>query len=106
MEEVRKLVPKEEAQQQGHQRDVDDNSVDGSTDMCAVETFVPSLSGERSTGFRMEATAVMSGLTRNTTPARFIQSCREGVTLRLNGIVKKINPHYRSTHGWHPRPAL
>lgn len=54
------------------------------------EIFLPFLGGERSTGFRFGATGAMCGLTKNTTPAHFVKSCMEGVTLRLNEILKLI----------------
>ena len=56
----------------------------------AAFTVVPFLSGERSTGFRDNATCAMLGLTRSTTPAHVVKSCLEGVTLRLNAILKLL----------------
>jgi gluconokinase len=53
-------------------------------------TVVPFLSGERSTGFRDGATGAFLGLTRETTPAHVLKGCLEGVTLRLNAVVKLI----------------
>jgi gluconokinase len=53
-------------------------------------TVVPFLSGERSTGFRSQATGAILGLTRETTPAHLFKSCLEGVTLRIAAIVKLI----------------
>jgi gluconokinase len=66
-------------------------------------TFVPFLSGERSTGFRDSATGCLLGLTLATRPAHLLKSCLEGVTLRLGSIVSllrpalvsKISPAYR-----------
>jgi gluconokinase len=52
--------------------------------------MVPFLSGERSTGFRSGATGAMLGLTRETTPATFLQSCFEGVAFRLRAILDLI----------------
>jgi gluconokinase len=53
-------------------------------------TVVPFLSGERSTGFRSQATGAILGLTRETTPAHLFKSCLEGVTLRIAAIVRLI----------------
>ena len=52
------------------------------------DTIVPFLSGERSTGFRTGATFSAVGLTRDTTPARFLKSCLEGVVMRLAVIIR------------------
>ena len=49
--------------------------------------MAPFLSGERSTGFRDGAAGAIFGLTRDTTPAHFLKSCLEGVSLRLKAIV-------------------
>ncbi|KAL7564799.1 hypothetical protein ACA910_021060 [Epithemia clementina (nom. ined.)] len=51
---------------------------------------VPFLSGERSTGYRGGATGVLFGLTRETKAMDLVQSCLEGVTLRLRAIVQRI----------------
>ena len=53
-------------------------------------TTVPFLSGERSTGYRGGSVGVMYGLSRETTPTDMVQSCLEGVTLRLGAIVQRI----------------
>lgn len=53
-------------------------------------TFLPFLSGERSTGYRDGATGAILGFTRETTPAHLLKSSLEGVTLRLNAVVKLI----------------
>ena len=53
-------------------------------------TAIPFLSGERSTGFRAGATGVLSGITRETTADDIIQSCLEGVVLRLNDVLNLI----------------
>lgn len=50
----------------------------------------PFFSGERSTGFRDGATGAVVGLTRETTPAHFLKSCLEGVSLRLKAILDLI----------------
>jgi gluconokinase len=50
-------------------------------------SMLPLLSGERSTGFRTNATGAMLGLTRDITPAHFLLSCMEGVVLRLHAII-------------------
>jgi gluconokinase len=55
---------------------------------CSPLTVVPFLSGERSTGFRDGATGCVVGLTRETTPARFLKGCMEGVMLRIKAILK------------------
>jgi len=60
-------------------------------------TFVPFLSGERSTGFRDGATAAMIGLTKATTPAHFVKACIEGVTLRMGAIIKLLRKSISST---------
>lgn len=49
--------------------------------------MAPFLSGERSTGFRDGAAGAMFGLTRETTPAHFLKSCLEGVSLRLKAVI-------------------
>jgi gluconokinase len=51
---------------------------------------IPFLSGERSTGYRDNATGAIMGLTRDTTPAHVLKSCLEGVTLRIRAILKLI----------------
>ena len=48
---------------------------------------VPFLSGERSTGFRQNATGSVVGLTRGTTPSIFFKACLEGVILRIQVIL-------------------
>ena len=59
-------------------------------DASCILTTVPFLSGERSTGYRGGTTGVMYGLTRETTALDLVQSCLEGVTLRLGAIVQRI----------------
>ena len=49
--------------------------------------IAPFLGGERSTGFRDGAAGAIFGLTRETTPAHFLKSCLEGVSLRLKAII-------------------
>lgn len=56
----------------------------------------PFLSGERSTGFRSGATMSILGLTQETTPAAFLKGCLEGVTLRINAIVRLIHSMIRN----------
>ena len=53
---------------------------------------IPFLSGERSTGFRANATGCILGLTRQTTSAMFVKACLEGVVLRLHAIVSLLLP--------------
>eukprot|EP00980_Cylindrotheca_fusiformis_P012231 scaffold2983_cov123-Cylindrotheca_fusiformis.AAC.1 len=53
-------------------------------------SMIPFLSGERSTGFRGGATGAMVGLTRATTPAHFLKSSLEGVTLRLRAVLQLL----------------
>lgn len=53
-------------------------------------TVIPFLSGERSTGFRDNATCAMLGISRDTSSLHMVKSCLEGVTLRLNAILKLI----------------
>jgi gluconokinase len=53
-------------------------------------TMIPFLSGERATGFRGGATGSIVGLTRATTPAHFLKSCLEGVTLRLRAVLQLL----------------
>lgn len=53
-------------------------------------SMVPFLSGERSTGYRDNATGAIVGLTRDTSRADFLLSCMEGVVLRLNAIIQLI----------------
>lgn len=50
-------------------------------------TMVPFFSGERSTGFRSNATGALIGLERSTEPAHLVKACLESVTLRLGVIV-------------------
>ena len=52
--------------------------------------MAPFLSGERSTGFRDGAVGAVFGLTRETTPAHFLKSCLEGVSLRLRAIIQLL----------------
>lgn len=59
------------------------------TETCSM-SMVPFLSGERSTGFRDQATGAVVGLTRETSRADFFLSCMEGVVLRLNAIIQLI----------------
>ena len=49
--------------------------------------MAPFLSGERSTGFRDGAVGAVYGFTRETTPAHFLKSCLEGVSLRLKVVL-------------------
>jgi gluconokinase len=67
--------------------ETDDVTTPGQTGSLTV---VPFLSGERSTGFRSQATGAILGLTRETTPAHLFKSCLEGVTLRIAAIVNLI----------------
>jgi len=53
-------------------------------------SVVPFLSGERSTGYRDGATGCVMGLTRETTPARFMKACLEGVMLRIKAILQLV----------------
>lgn len=53
-------------------------------------SMIPFLSGERATGFRGGATGAVVGLTRATTPAHFLKSCLEGVTLRLRAVLQLL----------------
>jgi gluconokinase len=67
--------------------------------------MAPFLSGERSTGFRSEATGAIMGLTLNTTPAHLVYACLEGVTLRLNAIVQRILKATTSTSATRGEPV-
>jgi len=58
---------------------------------CPSLTFVPFLGGERSTGYRDGASGCIIGLTRETTPARFMQACLESVMLRMKAILELVN---------------
>lgn len=60
-----------------------DETLKGSRDLV----LAPFLSGERSTGFRDGAAGAVLGLTRGTTPAQFLKSCLEGVSLRLKAVL-------------------
>lgn len=51
---------------------------------------VPFLGGERSVGYRSGATGLIYGLTRETTSTDLVQSCLEGITLRLGAIIERI----------------
>jgi len=53
-------------------------------------TFVPFLSGERSTGYRGGATGCIIGLTRHTTPVDLMKESLESVVLRINAILELI----------------
>jgi len=81
VEEVRRLVNQAYASYQDPAR----LSTTGST-----EVMVPFLSGERSLGFRAGATMGMMGLTRDTTPSRFLKSCLEAVVLRLAKVLERL----------------
>jgi len=59
---------------------------------------IPFLSGERSTGFRAHATGCIFGVTRQTTPAKFVKACLEGVVLRLYAIVSLMLPILQQIH--------
>ena len=53
-------------------------------------TFVPFLSGERSTGYRGSATGCILGLTRHTKPVDLIKESLESVVSRINAILELI----------------
>jgi gluconokinase len=53
-------------------------------------SLIPFLSGERSTGFREGASFCLAGLTRNSKSAHFMKACLEGVTLRLQAILRLL----------------
>jgi gluconokinase len=82
MEEVRTLMQQQDYHVHNRQIENDNNCVTNNT-----EIFLPFLGGERSVGFRLGATAALCGITHQTTPARFVHSCMEGVTLQLNEIL-------------------
>ena len=52
---------------------------------------IPFLSGERSTGYRTNATGVLFGITRETRPVHVVKSCLEGVTLRIDSIIRLLH---------------
>jgi gluconokinase len=59
-------------------------------------TFLPFLSGERSTGWRQNATATLHGIRWNTTPLNILQAGMEGVALRFSlvaNILQRQFPH-------------
>lgn len=58
---------------------------------CPSLTLVPFLGGERSTGYRDGASGCIMGLTRETTPARFMKACLESVMLRIKAILELVN---------------
>jgi gluconokinase len=62
-------------------------------------TVVPFLSGERSTGYRDGATGCVMGLTRETTPARFMKACLESVMLRIKAIVQLVDESIKEHSG-------
>jgi gluconokinase len=64
---------------------------------CSSLSVVPFLSGERSTGFRDGATGCVIGLTRETTPARFLKGCMEGVMLRIKAILELMGETIEGT---------
>lgn len=59
--------------------------------------IIPFLSGERSTGFRDGATGCAIGLTRETTPSRFMKACMEGVMLRIKAILQLLGETIEGT---------
>jgi sugar (pentulose or hexulose) kinase len=66
------------------------NSSSSSKTTSTNLTMIPFLSGERATGFRGGATGSIVGLTRAITPAHFLKSCLEGVTLRLRAVLQLL----------------
>lgn len=52
--------------------------------------FVPFLSGERSTGYRSEASGCISGFNLHTHPSDIIREAMEGIVLRVNAIIDLI----------------
>lgn len=54
-------------------------------------TCVPFWSGERSTGYRFNATGCLFGITRETTAEQIVLSCITGIVLRLLAIVELLN---------------
>lgn len=69
-----------------------------------LPSVVPFLSGERSTGYRTGATGSIIGLTRETKPEHLLRGCLEGVTLRINAIVKLIRQAIGDIQGNGDRP--
>ena len=53
-------------------------------------SLLPFLSGERSIGYRDGANFCIAGMTRNSTSAHFMKACLEGVTLRLEAIIRLL----------------
>ena len=53
-------------------------------------TFLPLLGGERSPGWRADATGAIAGLTFGTTPAHIAQAALEGVAFRFAEIAKRM----------------
>ena len=77
MEEVRKLIKTDELYHEKNRE----------TDISKSLTMIPFLSGERSLGWRANATGCILNITRETTPAHFLRACMEGVMLRLTSII-------------------
>jgi len=53
-------------------------------------TFLPFLTGERSPGYRAEASGTLHGLRAATTPLDVLQAAMEGVALRLAAIAENL----------------
>jgi gluconokinase len=54
-------------------------------------TFLPLLAGERSPGWRADATGTLHGIRFSTTPLDMLQAAMEGVALRLGQIAAALN---------------
>jgi gluconokinase len=66
----------------------DSHENDAAVNSSKVLTFLPFLSGERSTGFRVGATGCISGILRSTTSVDLLQECLESVVLRIHAILE------------------
>jgi gluconokinase len=54
-------------------------------------TFLPLLAGERSPGWKSEATGTVTGLRLSTTPLDMLQAALEGVALRLSLVLDQLS---------------
>jgi len=105
MEQVQTLMQQQQSDSnnsKGH-TSTDDNLLSAAD---STEIFLPFLGGERSIGFRPGATASLCGITHRTTPARFIKSCMEGVTIQLNEILMLLLHSFEGEISESRRPKL
>lgn len=86
--EQKALVEYRRACTASHEKKTNTVHSSSSSSSNKVLTFLPFLSGERSTGFRVGATGCISGLSRCTTSVDLLRECLESVVLRINAILE------------------